>query len=116
MEKLVKAGKIKLAVIISLAVLGILSLVGIALFSLKLLYAPLIICIVIAIAAIYAVPLLIISRKDGKLYAKILAKAEEGITSEEALSAVLSIKPSAFRKIIAKGIKKGYISADKITA
>ena len=116
MEKLNRAKKIKNLALILAAALSAASLVGVALLSLNLLYVPLVVCIVIAIASIYAIPFLWISIKDDKLYAKIMSKIEDGTVSVDELSASLGIKPVALRKIINKGVKKEYVSADKITA
>ncbi len=116
MEKLIRAKKIKISALIASAVLAVTSLVGIALFSLKLYYAPLVICIAAAMASIYAIPILCISIGDDRLYAKIISNTEEGAVSLDELSATVCIKPEALRKIITKGIKKGYITADKIEA
>ena len=91
MQRLIKAGRIKLWVSLILTALGIASLVGTALFSLKLLYAPLIICIITATAAIYAVPLLVISRRDGRLYMKIIENTEEGKASLDELSGAVAV-------------------------
>ena len=112
MKKLIKAKKIKIAALILSVVLGVISLVCTALFSLKLYYAPLIVCVAIAVASIYAIPFLWVSLKDAKLYAKIISETEAKTVSLDALSEAVGIKPSALRKIIEKGIKKGYITAD----
>ena len=116
MEKLLRDKKIKALALIASAVLGALAFFGIALFSLKLLYLPLAICIVIAISSIYAVLFLSFSLRDAKLYEKIISKAEEGITSIDELSNALGIKPEALEKIINKCKKNGYITADKTAA
>ena len=116
MEKLLKAEKIQKAALIISAALCLPAIVGTVLFSLKLLYVPLVICIAVAVASIYAIPFLWISLKDGRLYAKIISEAAGGAVSLMELSAALGIKPEALRKIIDKGIKKEYVSADRITA
>ena len=116
MEKVIKAKRITAVWLLLSLILTAASLFGIAVLSLKLMYVPLAICIAIAIAAIYAIPFLLISIKDKGLYLKILTEIENGADSIESISEVLRIKPDALRKIINKGIKKQYIPADKITA
>ncbi len=116
MDKLEKKRKIKLAALILSAALCVISLVCTALFSLKLWYVPLVICVAIAIASIYAIPFLWFSLKDGKLYTRLILKMEEGVLSLDELSAAVGIKPDALRKIIDKGVEKGYLAADTTLA
>lgn len=110
MEKLIKAKKIKLAALIASIAFMIAALCGMALFAMKLLYLPLIICIAVAVAVIYAIPFLSVSIYDLRLCTKIIAEADDGALTAEEISERLCIKPEAVIKIINKYVRLGYIT------
>ena len=58
MGKLKLSKRARLAALIASLLLFVISILGIVIFSLKLLYAPLVICIAVAIMAAYSVPFL----------------------------------------------------------
>ena len=65
MGKLFKTKRARFAALIASLILCAASLFGIAYFALKILYVPLVICIIVAIASIYAIPFLFFSCRKG---------------------------------------------------
>lgn len=111
MEKLLKVKRNRLTLAISSLVLLPVSAFGVVLFSLKLLYIPLLTCILLTAYAVYGCPFYFLAYADAKLCVKIFrVLAKEQTYSVAAIATAVGIKEDFARKLIEKTIRKKYIT------
>ena len=110
MERLLKVKKTALAIATVSLALGVISVFGAVLCSLKLLYIPLILCVLFAAYAAYGCPFYFLAYANAKLSVKIFRTvAEEETYSIGSIAAAVGIKEDFARTIIGKTIRKEYI-------
>lgn len=110
MEKVLKAKKIWLIAAIASAALGALSIAGIVIFALKLLYVPLGISIAFVAHAFYGCPFYLIAFGNARLCERtVTAVSDKKIFDIELISEEIKAKPNFTKNIVEKCINKGYI-------
>jgi hypothetical protein len=109
MQKLaIDKKRLLLAAVISTA-LAVLSLVGIWLSALNLKYALLVICIVVAIHAIYGAPVYFIAYSDTRICRRIIEAVEGGALEFEKIGELAAVKPALLKKMIKRSLACGYL-------
>lgn len=110
MEKVLKAKKIWLIAAIASASLGALSVVGIVIFALKLLYVPLGLSIAFVAHAFYGCPFYLIAFGNARLCERtVTAVSDKGVFDIDLISEDIKAKPNFTKKIVEKCINKGYL-------
>ena len=107
---LTKAKNVRLALAILFLVLGAASLFGIVLFSVKLLYIPLILCTLSALISVYASPLFFFAYIDLRLCVRIFkVAADREIYDVDGLSFAVGIKKDSLAALVKRAVRKGYV-------
>ena len=110
MQRLLKKEKLLLGAGVSSSVIGLVSIAGIILFILKLLYLPMAICILLTAHGFYGTPLYFLRRADVKLSRRILSFVDDGVYELDAIANAVGVKSDFAEKLIRGLIKKGYLS------
>ncbi len=115
MEKVLMAKKIWLIAAIASAALGAVSIAGVVIFSLKLLYVPLGISIAFVAHAFYGCPFYLIALGNARLCERtVTAVSERGVFDIDSISDEIKAKPIFTKKIVDKCISKGYLTGYKL--
>ena len=93
---------------IALAIAGV---ACIAVFGMKLMYAPLIVSLVVAAYAFYSVPFYFSAYAKAGLCEKVvLVSTRDSLKDAHSIASALGMKDAAVEKIIQKCVCKGYLS------
>ena len=114
MERLVARKKLFLTVAITSAVLGIVSIAGIIFFILKLLYVPMVLCIIVTAHGFYGCPFYFIAYDNAKKCKILLLEIQNGEKSIKTIAERAGLKVEFAEKLIEKAISKGYIDEQTI--
>ena len=109
MKKVSVRKNVWLCVAVLSLVLGILGILGTALFAMRLQYLPMAICIVFTAHGFYGAPFYFIAFGNMRIIGKILVAKESGCTGAEEISQKLSLKPDFIKKLISKAERLGYM-------
>ena len=111
MEKVQKIKKIWLITGIASAVLGVASIVGIVVFAINLLYAPMAISIALTAHAFYGCPFYFLAFGNARLCERAVSAAlEHGLTDIESIAKFTMTKPNFAKTIVEKCLLKGYLT------
>ena len=113
MKKLSVRKNVWLSVAVLSLTLGVLGIVGTALFALRLRYFPMAVCIALTAHGFYGTPFYFINFCNLRIIGKIILCMESGCVGAEEISEKLQLKPDFIKKLISKAEKGGYISIDK---
>lgn len=111
MEKVQKIKKIWLITGIASAVLGVASIVGIAVFAINLLYVPMAISIALTAHAFYGCPFYFLAFGNARLCERaVSAISEHGFTDIESIAKFTMTKPNFAKTVVEKCLLKGYLT------
>ena len=114
MKDVNRAKRLWLYLGISSLVIGLLALILVAVFGMKLMYIPMTVAVVFVAYGAYSAVFYFNKFVRIRLYGRIIEAACEGDAVAKQIAKKLNMKPEALSFVIKKGIKEGFIREDFI--